>query len=151
MRSPTLLVIAGMVACSHDRRPASEDKALAFGSVADVRAVLESGGAPSLRLDCENVAHAGGEVIRTIACTTTLAPAPLAQLEATLGLRPGPAFHAEMRNACESLPGFRTSDPSVEILVGENARVPNGIERVQIHVVRSTGAACVEVTYPWSS
>jgi hypothetical protein len=66
-----------------------------------------------------------------------------------LALRAGPAFNADMRDACESRPGLRSADPAVTVFLGENTRVTNGVGRIEIHVAPS-GAACVEITYPWS-
>lgn len=144
---PALLVSALASGCTE---PARRDDRLDYGSVGDVRAVLESGGATSLQLTCSNVRYPTGDVIRSVACTTTLPASTLATLSSTLALKPGPAFHDGMRDACESRAGLRSTEPDVEVLVGENARVPNGIGRIEIHVVRASGAACVEMTYPWS-
>jgi hypothetical protein len=144
---PAVLLAALISACT---KPASRDARLDYGSVGDVRAVLESGGATSLQLDCTNVGYPTGEVIRSVACSATLPPSTLATLGSTLALKPGPAFHEGMRDACESRAGLRSADAGVEVLVGTNARVPNGIGRIEIHVVRASGAACIEMTYPWS-
>ncbi len=122
-----------------------------FGSADDVQAVLElTGGSVPVR-DCANVRHDDGSAIRTIACTTTLSGPVMRKLTRVLKLRPGPAFHDGMIHACESRPGLRSGDPGVDVLAGENPSVPNGIGAVRIQVVRATGAACVEATYPWSS
>ena len=136
-----------VVACSKAK---PRDARLEYGSVDDARAILSSGGAGSLPLACANVRHATGEVIRSIACTTTLPPDTLVKLEKTLPLHAGEAFNGGMRDACESRPGLRSTDPGVAVLVGQNTRVPNGVGRIEVHVVASSGAACVEITYPWS-
>jgi len=128
----------------------SRDARLEYGSTDDVRAVLASGGMKLPRLTCTNVRHATGEVIRSVACATTLTAPALATLIRALPLRAGTAFNEGMRDACESRSGLRSGDPDVEVLVGMNTRVPNGVGRIEIHVVRASGAACVEITYPWS-
>lgn len=141
------MLAALATACSAS---SARDPHLEYGSIDDVRQILASGGATSLALDCANVRYATGEVIRSVACTTTLPAASLTSLVETLSLTTGPAFNAGMRDACESRSGLRSADPGVEVLVGKNRRVQNGVGRIELHVVRASGTACVEITYPWS-
>ncbi len=147
VRAMAIIWLAVAAACA---RQESFERPLEYGSVDDVRAVLASGGAKSLQLDCRNVRYATGEVIRSVACTTAISERELATLVDSLRLSPGPAFNSGMRDACESRHGLRSVDAGVDVLVGTNTRVTNGVGRIEIHVVRATGAACIEITYPWS-
>jgi hypothetical protein len=70
---------------------------------------------------------------------------------ASVPLHPGkPAPYGD-RDNCETMPGLRSMDPGVEVLVGKNMKVPNGVGPIELHVVRQTGAACIEIHSPWSS
>jgi hypothetical protein len=144
------LVVCLAVLASGCTEPGVRDARLEYGSVGDVRDVLAAAGARGLQLDCTNVRYPTGEVIRSIACTTTLTRPVVATLTAKLAMSPGPAIHDGMREACETRAGLRSQDPGVEVLVGTNASAPVGIGRVEIHVVAASGHGCIEMTYPWS-
>jgi hypothetical protein len=119
---------------------------LTYGSSSDVEAILRENGVVVDPLRCVNPNH-GGAVTRAVACALSLKPDQVTALTANVPLRPGrPAPYGD-RDNCETMPGLRSTDPGVEVLVGKNTKVPNGVGPVEVHVVRGTGAACIEIHY----
>ena len=122
---------------------------LAYGSSRDVDAILSENGVSTGPLRCVNP-NQGGAVTRGVTCALSLTAAQVASLTANAPLRPGkPAPYGD-RDNCETMPGLRSTDIGVEVLVGKNTKVPNGVGPIELHLVHETGAACIEVHYPWS-
>ena len=137
MAKPYALLLIACAACQGSLRGEP-----AFGSREDVAAVLDAGGArvPPSSLRCVNPTIAG-RAIRAVACTLTLTPSQVTALTAGLSLTPGAPLFPRRDGSC---------DAGGEVLVGKNPRVPNGIGRVELHVLNGS-QACVEMEYPWSS
>jgi hypothetical protein len=71
-------------------------------------------------------------------------------LTATLSLKvSAPASFGANHDTCETTSGLESSNASVDVLVGKNVAVTNGVGRIEIHVDRTTRAACVQIEYPW--
>ena len=143
-----LLVIPALLAACH-RGPGDS---LSYGSASDVAEILRANGVKASSLSCKNP-KLSGNVIRAVSCTLRLAPAEVATLSAAVPLAPGSPRYAPPghSDSCEATPGLTSKDPGVEVLVEVNSKVGNGASRISVHLVRTTGAACIEIEYPWSS
>ena len=122
---------------------------LAYGSGDDVIAILRANGVSPGAVHCANP-RLGGHVIRAVACTTTLTVADVATLVARVPLAPSDAAGGSDSDDCEHSAGLRSTDPGVSVSSGRNTRVTNGVGPVELHFVAATGAACIEIRYPWS-
>lgn len=150
MAPKAALVLVLAAACS---RPAAlRSPELGFGSGADVQAILEANGVAAAVSGCANV-RTQGAAVRAVCCRLRLSPSDVSALAAAVPLAPGPVQHPveHYSDSCEATAGLGSKEPGVEVLVGKNTKVPNGASRIELHVVRATGAACVEIVYPWSS
>jgi hypothetical protein len=132
---------------------------LEFGSADDVADILLANGVVAPALDCTNVAFATDPAhspLRSVACTLPLPDAFAQLLARNVPLVPGQTLHASSPHAvyagsCATRPGLGPTDERVEVLVGKNTKVTNGVERIELHIARRQGLACIEITYPWSS
>jgi hypothetical protein len=123
---------------------------LTYGSSSDVEAILRENGVIARPLRCVNP-NQGGAVTRAVACALSLKPDQFTAPTANVPLHPGKPTPYGDRDNCETTPGQRSTDPGVEVLVGKNMKVPNGVGPIELHVARDAGAACIEIHYPWSS
>jgi hypothetical protein len=121
---------------------------LAYGSGKDVEDILRAYGVTGVKLDCKNPHYPSNSIVRAVACTTTLTPAEVATLTRSVPLAPGPASPAAPLDSCESVAAVRSDAGGVDVLVGKNTKVTNGASRIEVHVAPS-GAACVEIAYPF--
>ncbi|HEY0136058.1 MAG TPA: hypothetical protein VGB85_18355 [Nannocystis sp.] len=118
---------------------------VAYGSSADVADILAAHGVTAPSLVCRNPAYEDGAIVRAVACTTTLTPAEVETLRATVPLAPGtPRSSAPVHNCATRIAA------RAEVLVGANTRVANGVGPIALYHDRTSGEACVEITYPWS-
>lgn len=115
-----------------------------------MEAILRANGVAPGPLHCANPSY-DGAVTRAVACTTRLSAADLAALRSGVPLQPGKAAPYGHQDSCEATPGFGSTGPDLEVLVGKNTKVPNGVGTLELHVARGTGEACIEIHYPWSS
>lgn len=146
MRLWVELALIFAVACTPSR---ATPPSLQYGSSGDVEEILRTSGVTVTELRCRNPTEQG-KVTRGVACGTSLSDAQISALVTNLPLVLGrPAPYGNEHN-CEAMPGLRSTDPGVQVLVGKNTKVPSGIGYVELHVARSTGQACIEVHYPWS-
>ncbi len=119
-----------------------------YGSSSDVDAILKSGGVTGAKLICANPSY-DGAVTRGFTCMTTLSTSDITTLTAKLGLSTSaPMLNGGNRDTCEVAPNVQSSNPNVDVLMGMNKSIPNGVGRFEIHVNRSTRAACVQIEYP---
>ncbi|MGH7293382.1 MAG: hypothetical protein ACRELB_00545 [Polyangiaceae bacterium] len=141
-------LLAGATLCACRSHPRG---GLAYGSATDVADVLASGGVhvPVTELTCINPTT-GGKATRAIACTVPLTPPQIAALESGLPLAPHAPVLQQNDGSCEGRAAFASTGPLVRVLTGTNTRVPNGIGRVELHVLKASPVACVEVEYRWS-
>jgi hypothetical protein len=133
------------------RRP-DPTRSLAFGAASDVEDILRANGVTPPSLTCTNPKLRGG-AIRAVSCVSKLGPADLATLTRRVPLKRGPPMFEPpgFSDSCEATHGLGSHDRDVTVLVGQNTRVTNGVSRVAVHIVRTTGAACIEIEYPWST
>lgn len=142
------LLLALSLAC--ESKPASDGTLLAYGSSDDVRAILQANGVEAGLMTCANPGSRDGQITRAVACTLALAPTEIDTLVARVPLAAGESIPYGEINNCVASMRPRALDPRLEVLVGENTRVTNGVGRIELHVVRATGVACVEIHYPWN-
>lgn len=133
--SAALLALAG----------ACDPPGLAYGSSEDIADILAAHGVTSRGLVCKNPRHEDGTIVRAVACATALTDDEVQTLRASVPLAPGPARDPAPHDNCSTL----LKGAALDILVGENTRVTNGARAIQLYVDRATGAACVEIVYPW--
>jgi hypothetical protein len=127
----------------------ASSRRLAYGSADDVDAILKSGGVSGKKLACANPTT-GGAVTRGVTCTTTLSAAEVTTLTAKLALKAGsPVLMNADHDTCETTPGLESANPNVDVLLGTNVAVTNGVGRFEIHVDRTSRVACVQIQYPW--
>lgn len=120
-----------------------------YGSAGDVDAMLHANGVTATVSACRNV-RLGGSIVRRLSCEVTLTPGEVAALVSSMPMKRAPevAVRAGYTDTCESRPGFASTAPGVQVLVGTNTAVPNGVGRVELRVVAAGGRGCIEVEYP---
>lgn len=139
------LLLWGASACTRT----TSARGLAYGSADDVALILRSGGVARSGLQCNNPSY-DGAITRGVTCALTLSPAEIASLTAKIPLAPGSPNPNGNRDTCEAMPGLASTLPGVAVLIGKNTKVTNGVGPVEVHVASATGAACIQITYPWS-
>ena len=143
MRRDVVIILALSIACK------SAPRGLAYGSADDVDAILKSGGVSGKKLSCVNPNY-DGAVTRGVTCLTDLSAADVTSLTAKIGLgKSAPLLNGGNHDTCETSPNLGSSNPDVDVLGGKNTAVKNGASRIEIHVNRTTRAACVQIEYPW--
>lgn len=140
-----VVVIGALTAFTRARAAEGID----FGSGEDVAEILRANGVAPARMRCVNP-RVGGHAIRAVACTTRLSRADVAALRGSVPLTRAASASQVDTGDCEHTPGLRSRDRGVVVYRGDNARVPNGVGPIEVHVAPATGAACIEIHYPWS-
>lgn len=143
MRVALFLLVVSVCACGRG------GSRLAYGSGRDVENILAANGVKAPPVTCKNP-RLGGSIVRGVSCTLRLTSQDVDTLVARVPLAPSnlPLFHGHT-DSCEATPGLGSKDRGVEMLAGKNTKVTNGASDVSVHVVRATGAACIEIRYPW--
>jgi hypothetical protein len=110
---------------------------LEYGSAADVKDILAAHGVYGVPMSCVNPTI-DGQVVRAVACRTSLTRAQVEALTRGIPLVPAAPHLEDLDGACKG----------GQVLRGQNTKVANGAGPVQVHLLPA-GRACVMIEYPW--
>lgn len=145
-----MLPLFGIVAGCGERAAERSSDALAYGSGSDVEQFLEREGMTVSLVECENIRQSG-HVTRALTCMTSLSREQVTALSDRFGLEAGRArsYRSGFSGHCEAR---LAAAPDVEVWGATWGCGPPryGFSHLEVHLVPTTGRACISTAYNWS-